>query len=112
MQAMETNQERVVALLHDVVEDSEYRLADIEGGLSTEIRDAVEALTKREGESYTVFIDRVMENYLVRRVKIQDIEDSMDLRRVNDVDEATLRRRAKYHRAWRRLRDVVDDSRK
>ena len=105
MRHMETPQERVVAMLHDVVEDTEYTPAMIEDEFDEEIRDAVEALTKRDGESYSDFVERAAANDLARKVKIADIEDNMDLTRLSEVSEKTVERQVKYHKARQQLRD-------
>lgn len=52
MEQMDSETERVVAVLHDVVEDADYSLEDIEREFDPEVRDAVDALTKRDGEAY------------------------------------------------------------
>ena len=52
MEAMDTRTGRIVAVLHDVIEDADYTLADIEDRFDREISDAVDALTKRGGEDY------------------------------------------------------------
>lgn len=105
MRQMETPQERVVAVLHDVIEDTEYTPAMIEDEFDEEIRDAVEALTKRDGESYSDFVERAAANDLARKVKIADIEDNMDLTRLSEVSEKTVERQVKYHKARQQLRD-------
>lgn len=105
MRQMETPQERVVAVLHDVIEDTEYTPTMIEDEFGEEIRDAVEALTKRDGESYSDFIERAAANDLARKVKIADIEDNMDLTRLSEVSEKTVERQVKYHKARQQLRD-------
>jgi len=105
MQQMETPQERVVAVLHDVVEDTEYTPAMIEDEFNEEIRNAVEALTKQDGESYSEFIEHAAVNDLARKVKIADIEDNMDLTRLSEVSEETVERQLKYHRSLQQLRD-------
>lgn len=105
MGQMETPEERIVAVLHDVVEDTEYTPAMIEDEFYKEIRDAVEALTKQNSESYSDFVQRVAANDIARKVKIADIEDNMDLTRLSEVSEKTIERQVKYHRARQQLRD-------
>jgi len=103
MQQMETETERVVAVLHDVVEDTAYELDDIEEGFGSDIREAVDAVTKRDGEDYEELIDRAAANPIARTVKIADLEDNMDITRLDSVDEDLGERLAKYHRSWERL---------
>jgi len=104
MQQMDTETERVVAVLHDVVEDAEYTLADVEHAFDAEVRDAVDALTKRDGEDYLdEFIPRTTANEIAQKVKRADIEDNMDLTRLSDVNDEILEKQATYHEAFQRL---------
>ncbi len=93
-----------VALLHDVIEDSDATEDDLrDDGFPESVISAVVALTRRKGESYETFIDRVRVHPLARKIKLLDIEDNMNLLRLNAVTEEDLQRIAKYHRAWKRL---------
>lgn len=104
MLACQTEDERVVALLHDVVEDSEYSLGDIVAIFGAETADAVDCLTKRRGEEYDDYLGRVQENATAARVKIADLEDNCDLGRLGrDASLADLERSAKYNGALARL---------
>ncbi len=103
MQQMDTEVERVVAVLHDVVEDTAYTLDDIEEQFGSEVRDAVDAVTKRDGEEYERLIDRAASNPIARSVKIADLEDNMDITRLDSVDAELGGRLEKYHRSWKRL---------
>ena len=96
--------ERMVAVLHDVVEDSPYTLERLRGlGYPEEVLDALEHLTKREGETYEAFIERVRPHALARRVKLADLEDNMDVRRLPAVTAKDAERLARYRAAWARL---------
>ena len=70
--------EKIVALLHDVVEDTEVTLGEIEEKFNTMIALAVESLTHRKGEAYNDYIERVKLNPLATIVKIADITDNLD----------------------------------
>ncbi len=106
MAKMDTQEEKSVALLHDVVEDSSYTAEDLlNEGIPANVVDAVLALTKKEGEDYDLFIDRVLTNKLATKVKIADIEDNINLLRLNSVSDADLQRVAKYHRCWHKLKN-------
>lgn len=75
--------EKIVALLHDVVEDTDVTIENLRiEGFDQHILDAIEALTKVEGENYEQFIQRVAQNDLATRVKIQDLKDNMDTSRI------------------------------
>ena len=68
----------IVSLLHDVVEDSaEWTVDMLVEDFGQQVGDAVEAITKREGESYREYIERVRTNEIARRVKIRDIRDNL-----------------------------------
>jgi len=83
---------QIVAVLHDVVEDTPVTLADLRAeGYSGEICDAVDCLTRRPGEAYEAFISRAAANPLSRRVKLADLEDNMDPRRRIDGEREALR---------------------
>ncbi|WP_138006492.1 HD domain-containing protein [Halalkalirubrum salinum] len=104
MEQMDSETERVVAVLHDVIEDAEYELDDIRTEFGSDVRDAVDALTKRDDEAYLAeFIPRCAQNKIARRVKRADIKDNMDLTRLPEVTEETARRQIKYHRGLQRL---------
>lgn len=95
---------QIVAMLHDVVEDSGIDLVDIVGQFGTEIADAVDALTRRDGENYMAFIDRCAANSIAAKVKMADLEDNMDIRRLGrKPTEEDARRQAKYAEARGRL---------
>lgn len=104
MARMATEEEMAVALLHDVIEDSGYteqRL--VNEGIPDHVAAAVQALTKVDGESYEQFIGRVLRNALAAKVKKADIEDNINVLRLNSIGEKDLKRIAKYHAAWKRL---------
>jgi GTP diphosphokinase / guanosine-3',5'-bis(diphosphate) 3'-diphosphatase len=85
----ETKKEKIVALLHDVVEDTDVTLDELrELGFDKEIIDAIDAITKRPGERYADFILRCKANPLARKVKLADIDDNMEDQSALDPDEA------------------------
>lgn len=101
MMRMDTEAAMMAAVLHDVVEDTEWTLERLrEAGFSEEVLEAVDCLTHREGESYEKFVERVLTNPLARQVKIADLEDNMNVRRINQLGPKELERLEKYHRAW------------
>lgn len=107
MMRLETETERMVAVLHDVVEDSPWTLERLrELGYPEEVLGALDCLTKREGETYEAFIERVLPHPLARRVKRADLEDNMDVRRLPAVTAKDAERLARYRAAWARLREA------
>ena len=105
MLRMSTLPEMIVAVLHDVVEDSTITLGDLrQESFSDEVIDAVSAVTRREGEAYETFVRRAAANPLATRVKLADLEDNMDLLRLKELGERDIQRLKRYHRAWEQLR--------
>ena len=112
MSQMRTETDRIVAVLHDVVEDSrgkanEVTLAGLRRmGYSKKIVDAISGVTRREGESYEHFVLRSKRNPISRRVKLADLSDNMDVRRLRPTLNAKdLTRMERYRRAWEELRE-------
>jgi (p)ppGpp synthase/HD superfamily hydrolase len=105
MQAMATETEMIVAVLHDVVEDGEMAIDDLrKAGYSEEILVAIDCLTRRDGEEYDQFIDRVEGTTLARKVKIADLQDNLDLGRIREPNERDFNRIKKYQKALAELR--------
>ena len=106
--ACKTSPAKVVALLHDVIEDTDVTLEKMEElGFSEYIIKAVLCLTHEEGESYENFIKRAAKNPIAREVKIADLEDNMDVRRLNEVTIEDFERMDKYLSAWKYLKSYV-----
>ena len=79
----QTEDEKIVALLHDVVEDTPITLEELKTqGFSDDVLAALKCLTKIKGEDYQTFIQRVATNPFAVKVKIQDLKDNMDLSRL------------------------------
>lgn len=82
MNAGHTLSEKIVGVLHDVVEDSDWTLERLSGeGFSSEIISAIDALTRRKDELYDSYLERVKSNSLAVCVKRSDLTDNMDIRR-------------------------------
>jgi (p)ppGpp synthase/HD superfamily hydrolase len=95
---------QIVALLHDVVEDTPYTLDDLrQRGYAEAIIEAVDCLTRRETETYEEFIQRIKPNALARRVKLADLRDNMNLLRLPTIDASDAERLGRYRAAWREL---------
>jgi (p)ppGpp synthase/HD superfamily hydrolase len=99
-----SNDEMIVAVLHDVVEDSSFTLENLKDYKFSEVViNAIAILTKSNNESYEDFILRVSNNELARKIKIEDIKDNLDLTRLNKITDNDLVRIEKYHRALKWL---------
>ena len=94
----------VAALLHDVVEDTAYSLADLQAmGFPAGVLEAVALLTHDPAEPYLSYVARVKENPIARRVKLADLRHNSDLSRIDQVTERDLERVEKYAAAIRLL---------
>ena len=94
---------QVVGWLHDTVEDTALSLAEIEARFGAETAAAVDAISRREGEAWKVYLQRVKANPVAREVKISDLIDNSNLSRVPDVKIKDVKRQARYNRALREL---------
>lgn len=102
MDKMDTEDEKVVALLHDVMEDSETTIHDLEYvGFGREVLEAVEQLTKRKDMTYDEYIEDISCSDLARKIKLAEIDDNLDVFRVNKMSFKTysLEERAKRSKA-------------
>ncbi len=106
MMRMDSPREMMVAVMHDVVEDSEkWTLQKLNNeGFDQEIINAIDALTKRGEETYMEFITRVSHNTIGIKVKLADLEDNMNVMRLGNLTEKDIARIDKYHHAWKLLR--------
>lgn len=96
--------EKIVAILHDVVEDTDWTFEGLQNeGFPEPLLDALHCVTKKEGEAYEAFVERSASNPLARRVKLADLDDNMDLRRFRTIGEEDVARLKKYRAAWERL---------
>ena len=102
MFSCDTEAERIVAVLHDVVEDTPYTFDDLLG-FDEQVLAALDSVTKRDGEEYEAFIARAAANPIGRKVKLADLKDNMDFRRLPSLEEKDVARLQKYLKAWRRL---------
>lgn len=106
MEKGENAEQKIVGVLHDVVEDSDWTFEMLEEeGFAPAIIEALKCVTKlSEGEDYDDFISRVMTNPLAVKVKLYDIEDNLDVSRLNSLTDADVARCKKYLHARDRLK--------
>jgi (p)ppGpp synthase/HD superfamily hydrolase len=92
--------ERIVAVLHDVPEDCGVSFEELERlGYSEEAVAALRLVTRLDTETYEEFIERLAPNAIARRVKLCDLRDNMDLSRLPQITERDRERLARYERA-------------
>ena len=105
MAAGKTTEEKIVGVLHDVVEDTDWTFERLAAeGFSTEIIEALRCVTKlSENEQYDKFIARIKENPLAVAVKLNDLSDNMDIRRLPYISDKDVKRLKKYLKAYKQL---------
>ena len=104
MMQMETEAEKIAAVLHDVVEDTEWSLADLQAeGFSDEVLVAIGLLTCQPHMTYEQFIEEIAPNPLARKVKLADIAHNMDVRRLPTITMKDVDRLIQYRAAFERL---------
>ena len=90
----------IVALLHDVVEDTDYTLEDLAAeGFGKEILEAVALMTHEDDVPYLDYVAKLKDNPIARAVKLADLAHNSDLSRIGEVDEETRERLEKYKKA-------------
>lgn len=105
MMRMTTHEEKIVAILHDVIEDTALSLPSLSHeGFGNEILDAIDTLTHRDGENYEEYIRRIKNGPdLARRVKLADLADNSNRSRIPFPSERDIRRWMKYEKAYQTL---------
>lgn len=90
----------IAALLHDVVEDTDYSLKDLaDMGFPESAIHALALLTHEKGVPYMDYVARIKENPIARSVKLADLRHNSDLSRLDLVDEKAVQRAEKYKKA-------------
>jgi (p)ppGpp synthase/HD superfamily hydrolase len=102
---VETEEEKVVALLHDVLEDSFLTAEDLRPVFGDKITDTVVLLTKQEGEDYFAYIERIKEDPLATKVKLADLRHNTDRARLLEPTAVDYARWEKYEKAKAILED-------
>lgn len=110
MERGKTEVEKICGVLHDVVEDSNLTFEALENeGFSGEVIATLRCLTKKSGdEDYEKFIDRITQNPIAVKVKINDLLDNMDVTRFTVLNEGDLKRLNKYLKAYWKLKNKID----
>jgi (p)ppGpp synthase/HD superfamily hydrolase len=110
MQHVEGEPARIVAVLHDVLEDCPAWTADRlrAEGFGEETLEALLAVTRGEGEDYFDFVRRAAANPIGRRVKLADLADNIDMTRIPRPADRDMERLARYERAVKIVKDLMD----
>ena len=97
---METREEMIAAVLHDVLEDTPITPDQLkEMGFSETVLKALDSVTKRAGERYEDFVQRAALHPIGKKIKLADLRDNLDLSRLEEITDEDIRRVKKYHGA-------------
>lgn len=97
---MEDEDTTVVALLHDVIEDTEYTIKDLEDmGFNQNVTAAISLMTHAEGVPYMDYVAQIKENPIAKIVKLADLKHNSDISRLDTVDAKAMARVEKYAKA-------------
>ncbi len=97
---MSTEETTIVALLHDVVEDTFYTIEDIVAmGFPKSVIDALALLTHDNAVPYFEYVATIRSNQIAKAVKLADLQHNSDLTRLDNVDAKALQRVEKYRKA-------------
>jgi len=106
---MSTDIEMMAGVMHDVVEDSDWSLDDLRHeGFPEEVIHLVDTLSRRADESYEEFIQRIKKVPAAVRIKLADLEDNMDSKRLKSLNDRDSTRMKKYHQAWQYLKGYCE----
>lgn len=104
MVSMDTLEEKIVAVLHDVIEDSDISIEHLTKLKFPEsITNAIALLSKTKNQDYNDYINSIKKNKLATKVKIADLEDNMNLSRLKSITEKDKQRLVKYKTAYNNL---------
>lgn len=104
MIALETDEERIVGVLHDVLEDTDVTENDLRGaGYSEVVIEGIKSVTRLQSETYKEFILRAKENEIGCKVKMADLLDNLDVRRLKQISAEDHKRMWKYQKAYQAL---------
>ena len=107
MMAVDSNDEKIVAVLHDAVEDTPVTFDQLQDeGFSNEVLNALRLVTHESDVSYSEYIAAIAKNRLACAVKLADLRDNGNIYEIPDLKPNDLKRLEKYHLAYKTLRDA------
>lgn len=109
MEKGETETEKICGVLHDLVEDTKWTFEDLKKeGFSDEVVNVIKCVTKNSSnENYEDFINRVLSNSIASKVKLNDLQDNMDISRLKEIKNKDLERLNKYIKAYHKIKSKV-----
>ena len=110
MLKMEGEEKMIAAVLHDVVEDTDWTVDRLRSeGFSERIIKLVDLLSRRETETYDEFIERIRMDPTAVEIKLADLEDNMDLTRLPEISGKDISRLIRSHHHWIRMREETEN---
>lgn len=104
MMSVNSPEEKIVAVLHDVVEDTDVTMQQLEDeGFSEQVLAALGLVTHDDGTSYEDYITNIKGNPIARAVKLADLRDNTNVFEIPQLSAKDLQRLEKYHRAYKTL---------
>lgn len=101
MLRFESETEMIVAILHDVVEKTEWTLEKLhEYGFTDDVLEPINLLTRQDQQPYMEYIEKLKDNHIARKIKIADIEDNMNPKRINALSNTNFEKLVRLHKAW------------
>ena len=92
--------EKIVALLHDIVEDTDVTIPDLKNlKFSKEVIEAVDVITKKKDQEYFSYLKSIKDNSIAKKVKIEDLKHNSDLKRLRSITQKDTDRAIKYKKA-------------
>ena len=105
---MDDEYSTVVALLHDVVEDTDFTIEDLSCDFPQEVCEAIAVMTHNPVEDYFEYVNKIKKNAIARKVKLADLIHNSDLTRLDMVTDRDLLRKIKYSKAIEILENADD----
>lgn len=104
---MDNNDEKAIALLHDVLEDSDFLYEDVEAEVDENIARCVKCLTRKENEDYFDYIKRIKKtDWFATKIKIADLKHNSDILRIKEPTDKDYKRIEKYQKAIQILEEI------
>jgi len=108
MMKLKDEKQRIIAVLHDIIEDTKLTDQDLlNQGLDYELVNHILTLTRRKNESYDDYIDRISQDELAINVKLADLEDNMNMSRIKNPTGKDYDRMVKYGNARDKLINIL-----
>ena len=102
---MDTEDECIVALLHDVVEDTEMTFEQLEKDFSETVIQALKLVTRDKNEDYMQYVEKIKMNPIAKKVKLEDLHHNSDITRLEKITLIDLKRNEKYEKAIKFLNE-------